>query len=259
MYKSHPLHQFEDYQVGFIHKSVQEYMAAYYISHEETGQALDRLLKDFMTKKNLVAPILKFVIYCGLSKEQIQHVIDDCIHNHDNKPMISSVLLKLLEQYNLPLLYEPVFLGPKDDIEWFVQLPACVVGTKLSESTFRSRWRGIKQSDDQKSWILTWPSDTKKVIIVDHIPDEAVWDAEDDEMYICYLHRWPLLINGESKSINTIHLVTNGNTHITHVCKNVTKVDLTGSKLHLQTKWLNNLLLNVKLYRIKHEIMWTIS
>ena len=247
MYKSHPLHRFEDCQVGFIHKSVQEYMAAYYISHEETGQALDRLLKDFIADKRAanVSPVLKFAIYCGLSKEQIQHVIDYCVHNHDNKPDISFVLLKLLEQYNLPLHHEPVFLGPDDNGDnCFVQLPACMIDTKLSESMFRSRWRGIKQSDDKKSWILTWPSDTKKVIIEDHIY-KAAWDPGDDWIYIYYLHRWPLLINGESKSINTIQLTTNGNTHITNVCRNVTKVDLTGSKLHLQAKWLNKLLLNV--------------
>ena len=62
MYKSHPLHRFEDCQVGFIHKSVQEYMAAYYISHEETGQELDRLLKDSIMKQRL-GPVFKFVIY----------------------------------------------------------------------------------------------------------------------------------------------------------------------------------------------------
>ena len=247
MYKSHPLHQFEDCQVGFIHKSIQEYMAAYYICHEETGQAMDRLLKDFITDEETDSPtlVVKFAIYCGLSKEQIQHVIDYCIHNHDKKLLMSSVLLKLLKQYNLPLHHEPVFIGPKDDINWFVQLPACLIAIELSESMFRSRWRGIKQSDDQKSWILTWPSGTKKVIIADHSPDEAARDPGDDWIYILYLHRWPLLINGESKSINTIWLITNGNTHITNVCKNVTKVHLQYSKLHLQAKWLNSLLLNV--------------
>ena len=250
MYKSHPLHRFEDCQVGFIHKSVQEYMAAYYISHEETGQALDRLLKDFITDERCdnVAPVVKFAIYCGLSKEQIQHVIDYCIHNAYNKTGISVRLLKLLEHYSLPLHHEPVFLGPDDDYgyNFFVQLPACMIVTELSESTFRSSWRGIKQSDDQKSWILTWPSDTKKVIIDDHIPDDnADREPGDDGIYISYLHKWPLIINGESKSINTIWLTTNGNTHITNVCKNVTKVDLQYSKLHSQAKWLNNLLLNV--------------
>ena len=249
MYKSHPLHRFEDCQVGFIHKSVQEYMAAYYICHEETGQALDRLLTDFITDERVdnVAPVVKFAIYCGLSKEQIQHVIDYSIHNYDNKFEISSGLLKLLEHYNLPLHHEPVFLGPDPDYgaNWFVQLPACMIYTKLSESTFRSRWRGIKQSDDQKSWILTWPSDAKKVIIADHFPDvdEGSRNPGDDGISIFYLHRWPLLVNDEN--INNIQLKTNGNTHITNVCKNVTKVDLQYSKLHLQAKWLNNLLLNV--------------
>ena len=247
MYKSHPLHRFEDCQVGFIHKSVQEYMAAYYISHEETGQELERLLKDLIPEERMdnVTPVLKFAIYCGLSKEQIQHVIDYCIHNCDNKPGISLTLLKLLEQYSLPLHHEPVFLGPDDDdINWFTQLPACMIGTKLSESTFRSRWREIKQSDDQKSWILAWPSNPKQVIIVDHFTDYDR-DPIDDEIYIFYLHRWPLLINGESKSINITQLITNGNTHITNVCNNVTKVALTGSRLHLQAKWLNDLLLKV--------------
>ena len=249
MYKSHPLHRFEDSQVGFIHKSVQEYMAAYYISHEQTGQALDRLLKDFITKERMdnVAQVVKFAIYCGLSEEQVQHVIDYCIHNYEDKPGMSGALLKLLEHYSLPLHHEPVFLGPDDDGDnCFVQLPACIIATNLSESTFRTRWRGIKQSDDQKSWILTWPSDTKKVIIADHFPDDkTVLYPGDDWICIFYLHRWPLIINGESKSINIIQLLTNGNTHITNVCKNVTKVDLQYSKLHLQTKWLNSLLLNV--------------
>ena len=249
LYKSHPLHRFEDCQVGFIHKSVQEYMAAYYISHEETGQAMDRLLKDFITKERDIkdVPVLKFVIYCGLSKEQIQHSIDYCIHNADNKHRISDVILKLLEHYSLPLHHEPVFLASHDDgYNCFVQLPACVIYTELSESTFRSRWRGIKQSDDQKSWILTWPSDTKKVIVEDHISENGVhWDLGEDVIYVYYLHRWPLIINGESKSINIIQLKTNGNTHMTNVCKNVTEIDLQYSKLHLQAKWMNNLLLNV--------------
>ena len=109
MYKSHPLHRFEDCQVGFIHKSVQEYMAAYYISHEETGQELDRLLKDCITKETIdnEAPVLKFAIYCGLSKEQIQEVINYCIQNVEEKTVISLTLLKLLEHYNLPLHHEP--------------------------------------------------------------------------------------------------------------------------------------------------------
>ena len=194
MYKSHPLHRFEYCQVGFIHKSVQEYMAAYYISHEETGQALDRLLKDLITdeRSKNVSSIVKFTINCGLSEEQIQHVIDYCIHNDDGKIGISSVLLKLLEHYNLPLHHEPVFLGPHDDGDnWFVQLPACMIVTKLSESTFRSRCRGIKQSDDQKSWILTWPSETKNVSVKDHLPNNKIeWDPEDDGMDICYLHKF---------------------------------------------------------------------
>ena len=247
MYKSHPLHRFEDCQVGFIHKSVQEYMAAYYISHEETGQELDRLLKDFITEGRFdnVAPVVKFAIYCGLSKEQIQHVIDYCIHNAYNKTGISVRLLKLLEHYSLPLHHEPVFLGPVDDGDnCFVQLPACMIVTEISESTFRSRWRGIKQSDDQKSWILTWPSDTKKVILSDHFSEEEE-DPLEDGINIGYLNRLPLLFNGESKRINKIQLITNCNVHITNVCKNVTKVNLHYSKLHSQTKWLNNLLLNV--------------
>ena len=262
MYKSHPLHRFEDCQVGFIHKSVQEYLTAYYISHEETGQALDRLLKDFITKEtiNNEAPVVKFAIYCGLSKEQTQHVIDYCIHNADYKPGISLALLKFLEHYNLPIHHKPVFLGPDDNGDnWFVQLPACVIATKLSESTFRSRWRGIKQSDDQKSWILTWPSDTKKVIIDDHIPDDkAGWDwdpgddentedmTEDDIMIMFYLHKSPLLITGESENVTHIFFMTTENTqvHVSSVCKNVTNVYL-NSKLHSQAKWLNNLLLNV--------------
>ena len=243
MYKSHPLHRFEDCQLGFIHKSVQEYMAAYYISHEETGQAMDTLLKYFIKQ----APVLKFAIYCGLSKEQIQHVIDYCFHNADDRFVISLGLLKLLEEYSFPLHNEPVFLGPDDgEVNCFVQLPACVILTKVSESTFKSRWRGIEQSDDQKSWILTWPSDIKVVYIEDHIPDDKDdWDPADDGICIFYFHRRPLLISGDSISINNIQLVTNGNTHIRNVCKNLTKLNLQYSKLHSQTKWLNNLLLNV--------------
>ena len=247
MYKSHPLHRFEDCQVGFIHKSVQEYMAAYYISHEETGHALDRLLKDFITEERManVATILKFAIFCGLSKEQIQHAIDYCIHNADNKSWISFALLKLLEHNSLPLHHEPVFLGPCDDgYNCFVQLPACIIVTKLSESTFRSRWRGIKQSDDQKSWILTWPSDTKKVIITDYIP-EVDTNPEDDQIYVLCLHKWALFINGQSESVNEFKLFTNGKSHIANVCTNLTKVDLEYSSLHSQAKWMNSLLLNV--------------
>ena len=249
MYKSHPLHRFEDCQVGFIHKSVQEYMAAYYISHEATGQAMERLLKEFITDKRFiqVGPVLKFAIYCGLSKEQIQQVIHYCIYNDNDSFNISFALLKLLEQYSLPLHDEPVFLGPENNgYNCFEQLPACMIYTKLSESTFRSRWRGIKQSDDQKSWILTWPSGTKNIIIIDHLSVGKI-DVHpgDDGIYIWYLHKWPLLINGEYKGKNTIKLITNGNTHITKVCENVTKVDLQYSKLHLQTKWINNLLFKV--------------
>ena len=250
LYKSHPLHRCEDCQVGFIHKSVQEYMAAYYICHEETIQVMDRFLKDVITKENIdnKAPVLKFAIHCGSSKEQIQHVIDYCIHNYDNKPGISLLLLKFLEHYNLPLHHEPVFLGPDDnDKNWFTQLPACLLVTKLSESTFRSRWSGIKQSDDQKSWILTWPSNTKKVIIEDLISgnNDDVNNLEDDEILIASIHRFPLFINGESESLSRMTFITNGNIHIANVCMNVTKVDLTGSKLHSQAKWLNSLLLNV--------------
>ena len=266
MYKSHPLHRFEDCQVGFIHKSVKEYMAAYYISHEETGQELDRILKDLITKETIkneeyVASVLKFAIYCGLSKEQIQHAIDYCIHNAYNKTGISSGLLKLLEHYKIPLNHEPFFLGSDDDgdFNWFVQLPACMIITKLSESTFRSRRRGIKQSDDQKSWILTWPSDTKIIAIVDHVPDDKDdwdWDPGDDEitedmteddiMIMFHLHKSPLLITGESQNVTHLFFITTENTqvHVSSVCKNVTNVYLHG-KLHSQAKWLNNLLLNV--------------
>ena len=144
-------------------------MAACYISHEETGYAMDRLLKDFVTEERFynVASILKFAINCG-SKEKIEHVI---YYSHGT-PQILFRLLKFLERYNIPLHQELVFLGPfyadGDYLEnnCFVQLPACKKDTGLSESTFRSMWKGIKQSDDLKSWILTWPSDTKKVIIL---------------------------------------------------------------------------------------------
>ena len=118
--------------------------------------------------------------------------------------------------------------------------------TKLPESTFRSKWRGIKQNDDQKSWILTWPSDTKNCFIVDHFPDEEAYtDSGDNEIAIIYLHRWPLFINGESESINKIQSATSGNVHITNVCKNVTTLDLGYSKIHLKATWLNNLLSKV--------------
>ena len=126
----------------------------------------------------------------------------------------------------------------------FVQLPACVIFTKLPESKFRSRWRGIKQSDDQESWTLTWPSNTRKVIITDYIPEKDT-NLEDDQIFIVCLHKWALVINGQSESLKVLKLYTNGNTHITNVCANVTKVDLQYSKLHLQAKWLNSLLLNV--------------
>ena len=250
IYKSQPLHRFEDCQVGFIHKSVQEYMAAYYVCHEENGQALDRLLKDFVNEERFynVAPVLKFAIYSG-SKEQIEHVID----YSTGTPQILFRLLKFLEHYNIPLHQEPVFLSPfyadGDYLEnnCFVQLPACMIDTKLSESTFRSRWRGIKQSDDQKSWILTWPSDTKKIIIEDFITgdDDDVNNLEEDEILIASIHRFPLFINGESGSLSRMRLITKGNIHIINVCKNVTMVNLSGSKLHSQAKWLNSLLLNV--------------
>ena len=266
MYKSHPLHRFEDCQVGFIQKSVQEYMAAYYISHEETGQAMDRLLKDFTTEERdgKDGTILKFAIYSGLSKEQIQHVFDYCIHSHDKKYEMSFVLLYLLDQYSLPLHQEPLFFGPvsyddcdnDDDINCFVQLPACIILTYLSESTFKSRWRGIKQSDDQKSWILTWPSDIKIIFIIDHIPDDKDDCDLDDEntgdmteeymMMMIYLHKSPLLITGESENVTHLLFNTTENTqvHVSSVCKNVTNVYL-HSKLHSQVKWLNNLLLDV--------------
>ena len=248
LYKSHPLHRFEDCQMGFIHKSVQEYMAAYFVIHEETGQALDRLLKDFISEDRVenVIPIVKFAIYCGLSKEKIHDLIDYTFINAENKPGILGVLLKLLEQYSLPIHREPVFLGLGDGVDCFVQLPACWILTNLSESMFRSRWMGIQQSTNHKSWVLSWPTRTKKVIIADHIYDDKLdSDPEDDVMFIVYLHRSPLLINGECESYKNIQLVTNGRTHITTKCKDMTKVDLNHSKLHLQTKWLNKLLLNV--------------
>ena len=248
MYKSHPLHRFEDCMVGFIHKSVQEYLAAFYISQDQTGQAMDRLLKDFISMNRFanIAPVVKFAIYCRFSEKQIQNIIEYTIENAENKAAIMFGLIKLLEHYTLPFHHEPFFLEPSYDYSCFVQLPTCMICTELSESMFRSRWREIRQSDDQKSWMLTWPLGISNVTIEDHIPhNEASWVPGDDGIYIGYLHRWPLVIDGESQSIEKIQLITNGNIHINNVCSNVTKLDLYNSRLHGQAKWLNSLLLNV--------------
>ena len=248
MYKPYPLHRLEDCHLEFIHTSLQEYLAAYYVIHDETGHALDDLLKDFTSEEKTVkvAPVLKFAFYCGLSNTKIQHVIDYCIHNSDGNHVSMFYMLKFLDLYSSPLQFDPVFLGSHELVNIFIQLPACIMLTKLSESTFRSGWRGIKQSDDQKSWILKWPSDTKNCFIVDHFPnEEAYMGSADNEIAIFYLHRWPLFINGESESINKILLATSGNVHITNVCKNVTTLDLGYSKIHLKSTWLNNLLLKV--------------
>ena len=112
MYKPYPLHRLEEGHLEFIHTSLQEYLAAYYVIHDETGHALDDLLKDFTSEEKTVkvAPVLKFAFYCGLSNTKIQHVIDYCIHS-DGKLESMVGMLKCLDQYSCSLQFDPVFLG----------------------------------------------------------------------------------------------------------------------------------------------------
>ena len=237
LYKSAPLRRLENCQFQFVHKTVQEYLIAYYLTYTDFDNIILTLaaLSDEDTKYS----VIRFCIYCTCTELQTKNLLEILYNSLDDE----GEALSILDQYQFLLHQEPVPCEA-ENVD-YIQLPVFAISTNLPEHQFRLSWNQVIQDDEKQSWIIPVKSHMYQALFIlqcsddqwKHNIDYCTPDDDDDDdagmsagpkmnmtgssdddditcLVLLYIHKYPLLIRDTAEGLIYLFLQTAGNIHI---------------------------------------------
>ena len=124
LYKSHPVSHYSDCEVSFLHKTVQEYLAGYYIIHKEMDSFKEKCKN--MTFLRAEKSMMRFIIHQHLTPDEAVQFVKYLIKSNPTEDLLEHLLLDLMTGFQHEIESEPVIITEKG-YRYEYMLPSCVI------------------------------------------------------------------------------------------------------------------------------------
>ena len=132
LYKSHPVSHYSDCEVSFLHKTVQEYLAGYYIIHKEMDSFKEKCKN--MTFLKAEKSMLRFIIHQHLTPDEAAQFVKYLIKSNPTQDLLEYLLQEdLMRGYQHEIEPEPVIITDQGH-RYEYMFPFCVIRYKQNKA-----------------------------------------------------------------------------------------------------------------------------
>ena len=131
LYKSHPVSHYSDCEVSFLHKTVQEYLAGYYIVHKEMDSFKEKCKN--MTFLKAEKSMLRFIIQKHLTPDEAVQFVKYLIKSNPTEYLLEHLLQHLMRGFQHEIESEPVIITDEGYRNEYM-FPSCVIRYKQNKA-----------------------------------------------------------------------------------------------------------------------------
>ena len=131
LYKSHPVSHYSDCEVSFLHKTVQEYLAGYYIIHKEMDSFKEKCKN--MTFLNAEKSMMRFIIHQHLTPDEAVQFVKYLIKSNPTQDLLKHLLEDLMTGFQHEIESEPVIITDQG-YRYEYMFPSCVIRYKQNKA-----------------------------------------------------------------------------------------------------------------------------
>ena len=144
LYKSHPVSRSSDCEVSFLHKTLQEYLAGYYIVHKKkkylagyytVHKEMDSFKEKCKNMRFLKAEqsLIRFILHLHLNPHEAAQFVRYLIKSNPTQDLLELLLKHLLTGYQHEVESEPITITD-EGYRYEYMFPSCVIRYKLNKS-----------------------------------------------------------------------------------------------------------------------------
>ena len=132
LYKSHPVSRSSDCEVSFLHKTLQEYLAGYYIVHKEMDSFKEKCKN--MAFLEAEGSLIRFILYHYLTPDKAAQFIKYLIKSNPTEEFLKYLLQwDVLRGYQHEVESEPVIIT-YNRYRYEYKFPSCVIKYNQNKS-----------------------------------------------------------------------------------------------------------------------------
>ena len=131
LYKSHPVSHYSDCEVSFLHKTVQEYLAGYYIVHKEMDSFKEKCKNMRFLKAE--QSLIRFIVHGHLTPNEAAQYVKYLIKSNPTSDILEHLLKDLLTGYHYEVETEPVIITD-EGYRYEYMIPSCVIRYKENKA-----------------------------------------------------------------------------------------------------------------------------
>ena len=131
LYKSHPVSRSSDCEVSFLHKTLQEYLAGYYIVHKEMDSFKEKC--ENMEFLKAEQSLIRFILHLHLNPHETAQFVKYLIKSNPTEDLLKLQFKHLLTGYQHEVESEPVIITYKG-YRYEYKFPSCVIKYKQNKS-----------------------------------------------------------------------------------------------------------------------------
>ena len=131
LYKSHPVSRSSDCEVSFLHKTLQEYLAGYYIVHKEMDSFKEKC--ENMAFLKAEQSLIRFILHLHLNPHETAQFVKYLIKSNPTEDLLKLLLKHLLTGYQHEVESEPVIIT-YEGYKYEYKFPSCVIRYNQNKS-----------------------------------------------------------------------------------------------------------------------------
>ena len=131
LYKSHPVSHYSECEVSFLHKTVQEYLAGYYIIRKEMDSFKEKCKN--ITFLEAEYSMLRFIIHQHLTPDEAVQFVKYLIKSNPTEDLLKHLLQHLMRGFQHEIEPEPVIITDKG-YRYEYMFPFCVIKYKQNKA-----------------------------------------------------------------------------------------------------------------------------
>ena len=135
LYKSHPVSRSTDCEVSFLHKTLQEYLAGYYIVHKEMDSFKEKC--ENMAFLEAEQSLIRFILHLHLNPHEAAQFVRYLIKSNPTEDLLKLLLNDLLTGYEHEVESEPVIITDEKHghvYRYEYKFPSCAIRYNQNKS-----------------------------------------------------------------------------------------------------------------------------
>ena len=131
LYKSHPVSRSSDCEVSFLHKTLQEYLAGYYIVHKEMDSFKEKCKNmEFLEAEQ---SLIRFILHLHLNQHEAAQFVRYLIKSNPTEDLLKLLLIHLLTGYQHEVESDPVIITYMG-YRYEYMFPSCAIKYKQNKA-----------------------------------------------------------------------------------------------------------------------------